>query len=348
MPLLLQYNPDDPNSEWEWLGRWTRSRFWVPVSQLKKNSQLKSQVKHHNAEIDQGRPKRSVRKQPSSKPENFSSRSSLQSDKLKRITRKVSSNVGDKVEENLQIKTEKSALSARNDHVLEKSLPNQLEVESKKLSQSLVKVPGVVASDAIEQGSRDSAEAVNGMGMDSGTPKRTSKPSDMLDAIDELNEKSLPQLNVSECNVNAEKEVNSQDGSVGTENKKSSQRRASLPVKIEQQENERHSVTKVPSYMASTESAKAKLRAQGSPRFTQDDMGSNGVTRRHSLPSSTNGKVTSFSPRVHRLVEASGRGVMKNDKSLTSSRDCGGKFSLFTSLLMQLVQLKYYLAFYLI
>ncbi|KAK4763890.1 hypothetical protein SAY87_013328 [Trapa incisa] len=323
VPLLLQYSPNDPNSEWEWLGRWTKSRFWVSVSHPKKNSQSKSQVKHHNAEIDQGRPKRSVRKQPSSNSEIVSSRLSLSSEKLKRVTGKVSGNIVDKVEESSQNKTEKSNSSTRNTQSLGKSVPNQLDFDSKKLRQSLVKAPGVVASDATEQGSYDSFEAVNDMEMDSGVPKRTSKSSDMLDAVDELSEKSLPQLNVLECNVHTEKVV-SKDGNVGKENKNNSQRRASFPVKIDQQENGSHSATKVPSYMAPTESAKAKLRVQESLRFSEEDMGPNSVTRRHSLPSSISGKVTSFSPRVHRLVEASGKGAVKNDKSPTSG-DCGDK-----------------------
>ncbi|KAK4779940.1 hypothetical protein SAY87_016046 [Trapa incisa] len=130
------------------------------------------------------------------------------------------------------------------------------------------------------------------MEMDSGAPKRNSKPSDMLDAVYELNENSLPQLNVLECNVHTEK-VNSKDDNVGKENKNISEKRASLSVKIKQQENDSHSATKVPSYMAPTESARAKRRAQESPRFAQEEMLSNGVTRRHSLPSSINGKVTS-------------------------------------------------------
>ncbi|OWM75965.1 protein IQ-DOMAIN 31-like [Punica granatum] len=326
MPLHYQYSPGDPNCEWEWLERWTRSRFWETISQPKKNSHSKSQAKHHNAEIDQGRPKRSVRKLPSLNPDIGSSRSSSQSDKIKRNTGKISHNAGDSVKENSQTETQKSKLVARKTHALAKGVADQGEADSKKSRQSLGKVAGATASDAVEQVISDLAEAVNETGMDGATPKRTLRPADMVDAVDELHEKSLPQLNISESNGNAEKELNSNDGSVSNENKKSSQRRASLPAKIEQQENGTPSATKVPSYMAPTHSAKARLRAQGSPRFIQDNAGTNdGATRRHSLPSSTNGKVTSFSPRVHRLVEASGKGAMKNDKSLTSSRDGGEK-----------------------
>lgn len=109
-----------------------------------------------------------------------------------------------------------------------------------------------------------------------------------------------------------------------TKDNKRTRRRKSLPVKQECSENVSHNTPTLPSYMAATESAKAKLRAQGSPRFGQDGS-ENGFVRRHSLPSSTNGKLSSMSPRVQRLVQASGKGGSKNDRSLLSSRDCHGE-----------------------
>ncbi|XP_019456661.1 PREDICTED: protein IQ-DOMAIN 31-like isoform X1 [Lupinus angustifolius] len=101
------------------------------------------------------------------------------------------------------------------------------------------------------------------------------------------------------------------------------QRRASLPGNFNDQDNESHNTPRLPSYMAPTESAKAKLRAQGSPRFASDLADKNSITRRHSLSSSLNGKSDSFSPRAERLV-MSGRGVIRTDKSLSSSRDGNG------------------------
>ncbi|GLU17120.1 hypothetical protein SLE2022_335140 [Rubroshorea leprosula] len=73
--------------------------------------------------------------------------------------------------------------------------------------------------------------------------------------------------------------------------------------------------------MAPTESVMAKLRGQGSPRFARDVIEKNGVTRWHSLPSATNSNLRSPSPRAQRLVQASGKGAMRTDKSLSSSRD---------------------------
>lgn len=59
----------------------------------------------------------------------------------------------------------------------------------------------------------------------------------------------------------------------------------------------------VPSYMATTELAKAKLHAQASPRMSPDvQEKSTGMIRRHSLPSAPNLKQSSISPRIHRVL----------------------------------------------
>ncbi|KAE9615527.1 hypothetical protein Lal_00018469 [Lupinus albus] len=102
------------------------------------------------------------------------------------------------------------------------------------------------------------------------------------------------------------------------------QRRASLPANFNDQDNELHNTPRLPSYMAPTESAKARLRGQGSPRLASDLIDKNGITRRHSLSSSMNGKPDSFSPIAERLVAMSGRGVIRSDRSLSSSRDGNG------------------------
>ncbi|KAF2298800.1 hypothetical protein GH714_027976 [Hevea brasiliensis] len=117
------------------------------------------------------------------------------------------------------------------------------------------------------------------------------------------------------------KQLNPKDYNTGNENQKISERRASFPPNIDNQENGIHNTPKVPSYMAPTESARAKLRGQGSPRFSQDAIENIGTTRRHSLPSSANGKFPSMSPRAQKLVHAAGKGVTGSDVSLSSSRD---------------------------
>ncbi|PON34693.1 P-loop containing nucleoside triphosphate hydrolase [Parasponia andersonii] len=108
----------------------------------------------------------------------------------------------------------------------------------------------------------------------------------------------------------------------GGENQKSG-RKTFTPAKQERAENGLESSPALPSYMAATESAKAKLRAQGSPRFGQDTTEKSNLNRRHSLPSSTNNKISSQSPRTQKLVQAGAKGGNKSDRSL-SSRDGSG------------------------
>ncbi|KAF9626586.1 hypothetical protein IFM89_036101 [Coptis chinensis] len=109
-------------------------------------------------------------------------------------------------------------------------------------------------------------------------------------------------------------------------NESQSRRRSSLLVKQDYPDTGLQNTPKLPSYMAATESAKAKLRAQGSPRSGPDVNEQNGLTRRLSLPSPTNGKLSSLSPRTHR-PQGNGKGQVKNERSILSSKDGNGKTS---------------------
>ncbi|CAK8536799.1 unnamed protein product [Lathyrus sativus] len=123
--------------------------------------------------------------------------------------------------------------------------------------------------------------------------------------------------NVGDVKVGVSEDLNGGDKIISN----NYQRRASLPANFNDQENELHNTPRLPSYMAPTESAKARLRGQGSPRFATDFLDKNSLTRRHSLSSSFNSKSGSFSPRAEKLVSLSSRGVARTDKSLSSSRD---------------------------
>ncbi|XVF11966.1 hypothetical protein REPUB_Repub08aG0074100 [Reevesia pubescens] len=118
-------------------------------------------------------------------------------------------------------------------------------------------------------------------------------------------------------------ELNGRDDLANNENQKSG-RKASNPAKQDRTENGPQNSPALPSYMAATESAKAKLRLQGSPRSGEDGGDKNNLTRRHSLPSSANIKISSQSPRTQRLVHA-GKAGSKSDRSMLSSRDGNAK-----------------------
>ncbi|KAJ3701879.1 hypothetical protein LUZ61_005584 [Rhynchospora tenuis] len=151
------------------------------------------------------------------------------------------------------------------------------------------------------------------------TTRLENSTSELHASVNASASKIIPDVNSSE-----EKSFSS-NGESG--NKSSNRRRSSFSAGLEIHEAELSSGASksVPSYMAATESAKARLRGQSSPRVitTPDSADKNGVMRRHSLPSgSANGKLKSISPRTQKpLHSASAKGVIKGERSLNLSRD---------------------------
>lgn len=331
MPLRLSYDPGEPNSSWQWLERWTKSRFWEPHSPSKKKINSKSRTKRgvsQTVETEQGIPKRNVRKSSTSNFENSSSRSTSESEKSKRNPRKVSTRPVDPVHEQPQNDIEKVKRDLGKISYSSNEVSERLEVDNEKPKRSLKKVSSSAAPDVSVQGTSDLTEKMAGVLVLGSNVDASLKQPVVDDPVDESELLDHPASGLEAVESNGKIEnVQGTNKEPNSENQKNSQRRASLPAKIDHQENGLHSTPKVPSYMAPTESARAKLRAQGSPRFAQDAIEKNGVTRRHSLPSSSsnNGKLSSQSPRVPRLVQAAGKGVVRTDRSLTSSRDCGDK-----------------------
>ncbi|OMO95376.1 IQ motif, EF-hand binding site [Corchorus capsularis] len=437
MPLRLHYDAGETNSVWNWLERWSASCYWKPIPQPKKASESKLQRKQVNgqaAEMETGRPRRSVRRIPPANLDNTPVQAPFEFDKPKRNLRKVSSHPAELVQENPQIELEKVKRNLRKVHnpVVENSL--QSEVEFEKPKQIVEKVSNL---DVVEESLNNSAEktfketaltvnssaekmkketvmAVNSlaekvkkemsMTVNSSTEKvkretaaangsaekmkrettltvngsveKTKK--ELAVAVSGSAEKTKKELAVAvngssektkkEIAMNASKspdvetisgslvmnktsglihadpatvdskplvdrtvkdentpitneELNRKDDSVNNENQKSG-RKASNPAKQDCIENGSQNTPSLPSYMAATESAKAKLRLQGSPRSSQD--GGDKSNRRQSLPSSANSKISSQSPRTQKLVHGGGKAGSKGDRSTLSSRDGNG------------------------
>ncbi|KAJ6411617.1 hypothetical protein OIU84_008241 [Salix udensis] len=233
-------------------------------------------------------PKRSVRRVPAANFDSTSVQATSELEKPKRNLRKVSSNPADSVQESPQIELEKVKRNLRkvNNHVVENSAHSEVEIEKPK--QTLEKLTSTSDQAVVE-----SKASVDTDGKGENTPQLNGQSK----------HKDDPEIN---------------------ENHKTA-KKASVAVKPERAENGIQCSPTLPSYMAATESAKAKLRLQGSPRFSQDGVEKNNVTRRHSLPSSTNSKISSESPRTQKAVHGSGKGGNKSDRSLLSSRDGNAK-----------------------
>ncbi|KAG9459222.1 hypothetical protein H6P81_003730 [Aristolochia fimbriata] len=334
LPLRIHYPKGEANSTWNWLERWTLAGFWRPISRPKKVIvESKMQSKQNVDSGEPGRPKRNVRRNISSNIESSGSTHLTESDKPKRNARKLSSSpVVDAVQENPQSELEKVKRNLRkvSTSITDPSDKQDLEPERPKRS---VKKASSPPSDVLDHAVGDSADK-----MKKEVPVASVKPPEVesiavklitgedgpTDALQD--DQPVVQLASSENReddtivplTNGELKSKEED-QIGQENIKTSKRRASLPAKAD--ENGLPSTPALPSYMAATESAKAKLRGQGSPRFGSDATEKNGFTRRHSLPNSTNGKVNSPSMRSQRSGQASSKGGNRIDRSLLSSRD---------------------------
>ncbi|GLT36965.1 hypothetical protein SLA2020_113090 [Shorea laevis] len=333
MPLRLQYGPGEPNSAREWLERWMKSHFWEPSPQPLRILVSKSQVKDGHKKNDQGKTKQTIRKLSNGKVEIGSRRATLEHEKPKRHPRKVSTKPADQAREQPQNKIEKVKRNLRKIPDSTKEVSGRAEINNEIPNQTQEKS---LASNAADVCEGDSAEKRNVVSVALSKPSNLEENLTLLSGNDSVVESSTSlavDTQPTESNAKVEntpdtiKELSSKDGNISSESLNTSQRRASLPEKIDNQENGVHSTQKVPSYMASTESVKAKLRGQSSPRFSLDVVEKNGMTRRHSLPSSTNSGLSSLSPSAQRLVQAAGKGAVRNDKSLSSSRDAGDKFT---------------------
>ncbi|KAL5724973.1 IQ-domain [Ranunculus cassubicifolius] len=364
-PLRVQYDLRDSNAAWNWLDRWTTSRLCESIPQQKKVIDLKSQSRQdqgrskrtirkvasdngvaHSLTSETEKPKRNFKKSAShpaadivqETPEN-------ELEKVKRSLRKVSSSNLESNTDRLEVEIEKTEKPKR---IFRKASNPDIPDKTAK----------IISSETDKLESSPINEQPNSPSLDILTTPTPSKEPDLLivhptpDIVtsEEITENTTttdpiepdvvtttPQpLNLPPLELLPSEEIKKDEKILMSngDNPKTSKRRASItttptPTKEEYLENGlgQNSPT-VPSYMAATASAKAKLRAGGSPRLSQDvSAEKNGTTRRHSLPSSiSNGKMNSMSPRTQRLVvQTNGKGGVKNDKSLLASRDGNDK-----------------------
>ncbi|KAM3761669.1 hypothetical protein ACB098_01G285800 [Castanea mollissima] len=333
MPLSLHYDPVEPNSAWDWLERWSSSQFWGPLSQPKCVPDAKShrqQDSIQTRETQSSRAKRGVRKVPTVNVENNSLQPTSECEKPRRYLRKAMTHQAEPVQEQTPDELERVKGNLRKVAVSNSVASDRSEAMTEKPKINMRKVSSSTVSDA-QKGSNNSSEKVNDpivvVSKDSKLSEVELPPKplaleatvDMIHADHPTGER-LPLETVEKIDnipvVN--EELNTKEDHTSKENQKS--RRRSFPAKQEYPENVSQNTPTLPKYMQATESAKAKLRAQGSPRFGQDEM-ENGFIRRHSLPASTNGKLSSMSPRVQRLAPANGKGGGKSDRSLSSFKD---------------------------
>ncbi|CAK9186125.1 unnamed protein product [Ilex paraguariensis] len=330
MPLSLQYEPLQPNSVSNWLERWSSSRFWEPLARPKKIVDAKPRRKHANMQVvdtEAGRPKRGVKKLSTTNGVDRSVNSS-EFEKAKRNPRKVSSNQAELVQEPPQNELERVKRNLKKVSASAAVAADESEAITEKPGLNLKKVSSSAIADVPDQRIDNSSEKMSdppGRVYQQDVTETPPKPlvvDESLDVQDDNppdEEMRSLENSAKVGNSPTENELSFKEDETSKENQRT-RRRKSLPAKQEYPENVSQNTPTLPSYMAVTESAKAKLKAQGSLRSSEDGAES-GFVRRNSLPSSTNGKISSLSPRIQKLVQANGKVGSRSDRSLLSSRD---------------------------
>ncbi|KAK8699770.1 hypothetical protein V6N13_115848 [Hibiscus sabdariffa] len=315
LPLRLQYGPEEPNSSWQWLQRWTKSRFWESTSKP----------------ITSGKTKRSVRKVSNAKVVNGSSHSNLEYEKNKRGLRRVFGNsASDLVREHPQNEPGRVKRNLRKLSDSSKEVADKSEAVNEKTKKSLKKASISNNPDVSEQESAEKLRDVTATLSKLSNPEADLKLSSEDVSLDEPIVCPAIDLSPAENNgkigrMSVTEELNSKDEQISDEGSKANQRRTSFPAKFNNQSNGINNNPKVPSYMAPTESLKARLRGQGSPRFTHEVVEKNELNRRHSLPSSTNSNASSLPSRAQTRVRVASKVAISNDKSQSSSKDANDK-----------------------
>ncbi|KAL3629346.1 hypothetical protein CASFOL_026568 [Castilleja foliolosa] len=332
MPLSLQYDMAEPNSSWSWLERWSVSRFWDPPARTKKITKPKAHRKPSSPQTvkpEAGKSKRTIRKAPTASNSENGALSS-ETDKPKRNPVKITSNQIELAQEQAQAQSELERVKRNLRKVSSSSsaqVPENPERETEKplqsveiaITSSTADVPDLeIAISPENPANSDEVEKMDFL--------KTPLKNEPVDVPNDINSHPVVKTHSEENGVkietvpNVDDESSIKDEQISKENRKIKKRR-SLPAKQEFTEKISPSV---PSYMAATASAKAKLKAQGASKIVEDaavaEYGNNNA-RRHSLPASTNGKLSSLSPRIQKPVQANGKGGIKTNVALTASRD---------------------------
>ncbi|XP_074562280.1 protein IQ-DOMAIN 31-like isoform X2 [Curcuma longa] len=304
-PLQINYDKRDPNSVFSWLDRWTIISFSVPTNKSKRRITLKGQT-NRVMEIESGKSRR-MRNNSASNAAAGQINTNNEPEKAKRNLKKVNSSPVEAIPEQAQSELERVKRNLRKISTI-KDVTEQPEIESQKSDLSLKNV--AVFSENLNLGVVDSTEKPKKDIALAPTLKpdneNTTKPAVADEQIDvPLGDKLLDETQLlqeidnAENNILTSEEISLKEEQLCHENQKTGKRR-SFSAKSEYPENGLPNVPVLPSYMAATESAKAKLRGQISPRLVSDCVDKNGIPRRHSLPPATNGKMSS--PRTKRPI----------------------------------------------
>ncbi|KAF9663714.1 hypothetical protein SADUNF_Sadunf17G0080700 [Salix dunnii] len=329
MPLNLHYDLVEQNSAWNWLERWSKFLFMESFPQKKRVLDSRSSTKHKD-----GRQKRGVWRIPVVNADNNPLRSVAEFGKPKNNMRKPLSHQTESAQENPPSELERVRKNLRKISASSPGAPEGTETVTEKPKLSPRKLIGSPSRDDImnitDNSSKKMSNTMVSMTKDLEKVEAETSPKQLTakEMVISQNEK-LPnaQLYHLESNANSihvvVEDINSKE-ECSKDNKTTRKRRSS--TKQEYQENVSQNTTAVPSYMAATESAKAKLRGQVSPKIVQDEA-ENLLIRRNSLPASNDGELKFVPPQTQRIVHTNSRSRSRVDRLLLSTKDGNEKVS---------------------
>ncbi|RWW89869.1 hypothetical protein BHE74_00001044 [Ensete ventricosum] len=269
-----------------WLDRWTSTSFWQPNSKSKKVIDSKGQTNRDNCNMgtESGKSRRSIRTNPAWNIGGGQTNPKYEPERTKRNQKKVPNPPAETVQRHPQSELERvkrnlrkissTAIKDASEQPEVDTLDQRIEESIDKPEENINTIPNIKA---------DTETALEPV---------TAGPVDVL-LIDD-NEDSTLMMNG---------ELSLMEEQFCHENQKTSKTRSSFSAKSEYTDT-----PVLPSYMSTTESAKAKLRGQVSPRIVSESVD----IRRHSLPSSTtNGNMSSSTTK--RLIQTGGKGGIGRD-----------------------------------
>ncbi|XP_047054953.1 protein IQ-DOMAIN 31-like [Lolium rigidum] len=322
--LHFQYDETDPNSAYSWLERWTIGCIWRPVSKPKIVADGKPQVRKasYAMETKSAKLKRNVRKFSAATVETQTN--TVEPEKSKRNPRKFSGSPADSVPDSQlsELEKVKRNLKKATNSMVEASKISNSKADASKVPNSITDEPKI--SDSMADSSKIST-VVNGISghhdnqcekalhsaCEASFPPETHDPhsgnllenSNMETPFLTEEKSDEPSILAQEDEVMDLQNLNNGDDTI---QKKEETRYKEEPLSNGQVRTKRRSSfsnseypesgtkntpvpPRKPSYMAPTESLKAKLR--GPPRLDFDlPVDKNGFTRRQSLPSAPNNR----------------------------------------------------------
>lgn len=290
-------------------------------------------------EVETDKVKRNTRRGSHSIVESTSDHPEVEMEKVKRNLRKVSNSMVDSTTDTPEIEAEKIKRSLRkvSNPTADAVSSDHLDAEAEIPKRSFKKVPKATLDATSDQTSMQTTalnstdigihdEPVKLVSSDHFSFDPLHKELETISSVQEVSparQPSPPENITEEDELSQEKKESSvSNGDLApskhdtidsmikiepelpvTEQKTGRRRSSFGSAKADHSDNNLQGSPSVPSYMAATESAKAKLRAQASPRMSPDvQEKSTGMIRRHSLPSAPNLKQSSVSPRTHRVL----------------------------------------------